>query len=71
MRRSKLDIRGGGLVQPLSTMPMEKMMMKMVAVICWSDLIKLDKFNVVGILHIMLIMIVYRSIMCHTYKLYQ
>ena len=48
-----------------------KIMMRMVAVICQLAWIKLDKFNVVGILHIMLIVIFYLSIIIHTYNVYK
>ena len=43
--------------------------MKMVVVICWSSWMKLDGLNVVGIPHIILIVIFYLSMICHTYNI--
>ena len=48
-------------------MTMERMVMKKVAVIYGPDWMKLDRLNVVGVLFIMLIVIVYSSIIFHTY----
>ena len=39
-------------------MPMEIMMVNMVEVIFWPAWMKLDRLNVVGVIHIMLIVIV-------------
>ena len=44
-------------------------MMKMVAVICWLDWMKIEGLNVVGILHIILIVVVYLSMIFHTYNI--
>ena len=66
---SKKSRRGDEGVQLGSKMHMERMIMKMVAVICWSDWMKLDRLNVVGIIHIMSIVIVLLSIICHTYNI--
>ena len=70
-RRSRLknNRRGGEGVQPFSKILMERMMMTMVTVICWSDWMKHDRLNVVGIPHIILIEIVYLSIICHKYNI--
>ena len=56
-------------MQSCSTMLMERIMMKMVAVICCLDWIKLDRLTVVWILHIMLVVVVFLSMIFHTYSL--
>ena len=45
------------------------MIMKMVAVLCWSYWMKHDGLNVVGILYILLVVIVYLSLIFHKYNI--
>ena len=63
--------RGEEEIQLWSTTMMEIIMMKMVELVCWSDWMKFYRLNVVVILHIMLILIVYLSIICRTYNIYK
>ena len=56
-------------MQSGSIIMMERTIMNLVAVICLSTWMKLDGLNVLGILHIMLIVIVYPSIIFHTYNI--
>ena len=56
-------------MQLCSAMLMKRTIMNMVAVICWTAWMKLDKINVAGIVHIMFILIVYLSMICHTYNI--